>query len=232
MKKLAAVLVVLCLMFTTTMAEVYTTGNVNLRQGPGLNYDKIGSVSEKTELEYLGETSTDARGVDWYKVNYNGRTAWISSKYSELRGETAWQLHPIDSDDEVMDLAEFFMKDLKAFAQQAGLTDFRLVQSESPNQYYNDAAVLGAYYDKIEFIGLYGPGYSVFGVEIGMHIAEARDRLTEAGLVMYDDSGEIMSFEHPANEFSYSFVGEYDSCINLTYMNDVVTELDWSAYTG
>ena len=65
-----------------------------------------------------------------------------------------------------------------------------------------------------------------------MHIAEARDRLTEAGLVMFDDDGEIMSFEHPANEFSYNFVGEYDSCINLTYSGDVVTALDWSAYTG
>ena len=138
----------------------------------------------------------------------------------------------MDPDAQLVELAPFFMQDLRISAEQAGLTGYRVVQSESPNQYYNDAALLGAYCDKTEFIGLCGPGYTVYGVEIGMHIAEARDRLTEGGLVMFDDDGEIMSFEHPANGFSYNFVGEYDSCINLTYSGDVVTALDWSAYTG
>ena len=232
MRKLLAVLLVLSLLCSAAFAEVYTTGNVNLRKGPGLNYDKMGSVTEGTSLEYLGAVSNDERGVDWYKVNYNGKTAWISSKYSELRGETAWQLNPIGSDADTVDLAQFFMQDLEFSAEQVGLTNYRVVNSEARYQYYDDSAVLGAYYEKIEYIGLFGPGYTVFGVELGMNIAEARDLLTEAGLVLYDDSGEVMTFEHHRNEYSYSFVGIYDSCINLTYRNDVVTELDWSAYTS
>ena len=63
---------VLGMLLSAAFAEVYTTGNVNLRRGPGLTYEKLGSVLEGTQLVFLGETSTDARGVDWYKVNYKG----------------------------------------------------------------------------------------------------------------------------------------------------------------
>ena len=143
MKKLLAVLLVLAALMTCAFAEVYTTGNVNLRKGPGLNYGTVGSVPEGTELEYLGEISTDERGVDWYKVVYKGKTVWISSKYSELRGEQIWQLEAYDPHADAVELSGYFMKDLSWSAKDAGLTQFQVVNSESPNQYYNDSAVLG-----------------------------------------------------------------------------------------
>ena len=34
---------------------------------------------------YLGSTKKDARGVAWYKVSFNGRTGWVSSRYGKLR---------------------------------------------------------------------------------------------------------------------------------------------------
>ncbi len=60
-----------------------TTASVNLRKGPGLGYAKITSVSEGTKFSYI-TSSTDDRGVKWYKVYYNGGTAWISSRYSKV----------------------------------------------------------------------------------------------------------------------------------------------------
>ena len=231
MKKLLAVLLVLAALMTCAFAEVYTTGNVNLRKGPGLNYGTVGSVPEGTELEYLGEISTDERGVDWYKVVYKGKTVWISSKYSELRGEQIWQLEAYDPHADAVELSGYFMKDLSWSAKDAGLTQFQVVNSESPNQYYNDSAVLGGY-DRVEYIGLTGRDYCVFGVTLGMEVEEARQVLTQAGLVLCDDYGNTLVFLHPSNEFSYDFVDDYDSSINLYCVDGVVVELDWSAYTG
>ena len=84
-KILAALLTVaFCLSMVAAMAEdgaVWTTGNVNLRKGPGLDYSTIRSISSGTRLEY-DKTSKDDRGVRWYHVSYKSRTGWISSKYA------------------------------------------------------------------------------------------------------------------------------------------------------
>lgn len=61
-----------------------TGGQSNLRTGPGLNYDDIGTLKAGQTATYLGTSSTDSRGVVWYQVNYNGKTCWVSSKYTTL----------------------------------------------------------------------------------------------------------------------------------------------------
>jgi len=61
-----------------------TTGQVNVRKGPGLDYTSIGTLAKGTIVSYLGSTKKDDRGVAWYKINYNGIAAWISSKYSKF----------------------------------------------------------------------------------------------------------------------------------------------------
>lgn len=65
---------------------VRTTGNVNIRRGPGLGYESCGSVSSGTALEYAGEMYTDERGVTWFEVFYKNSTGWVSSKYARLDG--------------------------------------------------------------------------------------------------------------------------------------------------
>ena len=63
---------------------VKTTGNVNVRKGPGKDYAVMGVLSEGITVSYLGTTKKDGRGVAWYKINYNGNVGWVSSKYSKL----------------------------------------------------------------------------------------------------------------------------------------------------
>ena len=63
---------------------VKTTASVNLREGPGLGYNVIVAVTKGKTFTYKGETSTDARGVKWYKISYGKGEAWISSVYSKL----------------------------------------------------------------------------------------------------------------------------------------------------
>jgi|AMZC01.1.fsa_nt_AMZC01002868.1_3 uncharacterized protein YraI len=55
---------------TPTMSGVIrSTENVNLRSGPGTNYEIVLSVRPGTELGVLG-MQTDSRGREWYKVAY------------------------------------------------------------------------------------------------------------------------------------------------------------------
>ena len=70
-------------------AYVQTEGRVNVRTGAGLDYRSLGTVEKGTRLTYLNETSTDSRGVAWYKVQYNSSTSgWVSSTYASLKNYT------------------------------------------------------------------------------------------------------------------------------------------------
>ncbi|MDO5844582.1 MAG: SH3 domain-containing protein [Methanocorpusculum sp.] len=62
---------------------VVTTASVNLRKGPGLDYNVIASVSASSKLMYIAR-ETDDRGTVWYEVAYNNGTAWVSSKYARI----------------------------------------------------------------------------------------------------------------------------------------------------
>ena len=64
--------------------KIKATGNVNVRKGPGLGYDILGSITKGSTLPFLGEVKKDSRGVYWGKVEYKGKTGWISSKYAKL----------------------------------------------------------------------------------------------------------------------------------------------------
>lgn len=59
-------------------------GDVNLRTSPNLNGGKLTSMKEGQTAAYLNGSSVDDRGVVWYKVSFNGKTGWVSSRYSEL----------------------------------------------------------------------------------------------------------------------------------------------------
>ena len=57
-------------------------GKSHVRTGPGLDYKSIGVLHRGEDAKYLGETSVDDRGVLWYKIRWNGRSAWVSSMYT------------------------------------------------------------------------------------------------------------------------------------------------------
>ena len=58
------------------------SGRSNVRTGPGRGYRSIGVLHRDEDARYLGKTSTDERGVVWYKIRWDGRDAWVSSKYT------------------------------------------------------------------------------------------------------------------------------------------------------
>ena len=61
---------------TPMTATMYAQQAVNLRQGPGTNYDKTGSLSTNQSVEVTGYT--DVASGKWYQLS-NG--SFVSSKY-------------------------------------------------------------------------------------------------------------------------------------------------------
>lgn len=255
-----AFLVFALLICYSVLADVYTTGNVNLRAGPGLDYATVGSVPSGTRLTYLGETSVDERGVAWYMVDYKG-TNWVSSKYSELSEEDYLNLadiagmlakqmaedgtvYSMDREDhdvviypyepevakDYIDAAPYYLSDLEMAADALRLENYREVSSEAPYQYYCDTLTIGAY-QVVEFMSIYGPGYTFYGAAVGMDKETVKEMLTEAGLVLFRDDW-CMVFEHPSDENSLIDCNGFDSCINVYYEDGIVTGMDWSTYTG
>ena len=65
-------------------AYVQATAAVNVRSGPGTAYTILGKLSAGDKVEKLGVSGT------WTKINYNGKAAYVSSKYvKDVSGTTA-----------------------------------------------------------------------------------------------------------------------------------------------
>ena len=90
MKRLVSILVLLAMLLAgTALAEGYVEvgATVNVRTGPGLNYDDLGRAHKGDTLEYLDRSAIDNRGVIWYYVDFEDEYGWVSSKYCEYLGE-------------------------------------------------------------------------------------------------------------------------------------------------
>lgn len=61
-----------------------STGQSNVRTGPGLGHSSIGTLYKGESAEFLGKTSVDERGVTWYNIRFNDQDAWVSEKYTKL----------------------------------------------------------------------------------------------------------------------------------------------------
>ncbi|MED3854479.1 SH3 domain-containing protein [Priestia megaterium] len=69
---------------TTPPAEsttyTVTASTLNVRSGAGTSYASIGSVTKGQKLSVVSKSGS------WYKINYNGRTGYVSSDYVQASG--------------------------------------------------------------------------------------------------------------------------------------------------
>lgn len=64
---------------------VYASGGDSyIRSQPNLSGAQLATFYDGTSATYLGESSVDGRGVEWYRVSYRGTTGWVSSRYTYL----------------------------------------------------------------------------------------------------------------------------------------------------
>ena len=57
-------------------------GKSYVHTGPGLKCKRIGILHIGEDARFLGDTSVDERDIPWYKIKWNGRDAWVSSRYT------------------------------------------------------------------------------------------------------------------------------------------------------
>ena len=241
-KILAALLAAALFAGTALAATVVTTGNVNLRSGPGKEYDIVTDIGVGRELEFLGDVSTDLRGVDWYHVGINGKTGWVSSKYADLLDNGGDVDESYDSGDGYdgdggaelsgADLSSCYWKDLAASAAALGLTDYRREEnSEVPNQYSGGGVTLAGY-DIVEDITVTQPGWALLGVSVGMDVDEARSALAAAGLAVAVEGSGYFSAEFPGENAMLQAIDNFGGCVNVEGAGGKVISVNMTSYTG
>ena len=57
-------------------ATKYAKQSVNIRKGPGTDYEKIGSLTMNQKVTVTGQADNG-----WYRISYNGGDAYVSDKY-------------------------------------------------------------------------------------------------------------------------------------------------------
>ena len=63
---------------------IQTNGRVNVRSGPGLEWEALGTLASDVTATYLGNYAEDERGVTWYEISFKGGSGWVSSRYCTL----------------------------------------------------------------------------------------------------------------------------------------------------
>ena len=83
---LVAALLISALLVVPAFAEgaVVTGSGVNLRSGPGLNYQVVDCLPKGASV-----TVTDRSNGEWYAVSYNGTSGFMSSHYLSISEGTA-----------------------------------------------------------------------------------------------------------------------------------------------
>ena len=139
---------------------------------------------------------------------------------------------PANGPTRAVELSGYYLNNLVETANEIGLISYRQVESEAPYQYYDDSVIIAGN-QQVENIVVYGGGYEIYGVSVGMNINAARACLNAAGLD-YVESVNGVTYEHRATEASlFTDAKGHDSCITVWVdETGTVTEIDWSTYTG
>lgn len=72
------------------------SGSVNVRSDAGLSYDKVGHLSKGKKKIIKGYKIAE-NGKKWYRISYDGKAAYVSSKYLGLISKTEYNKKVVKS---------------------------------------------------------------------------------------------------------------------------------------
>lgn len=202
------------LALSLALAVLLSFASIAEADGPATNSGDLPSFADFAE-QYMNELMNNGTV---YSYGRDGAPSEIPGYDAEAAGS-------------YIDASRYYLVNLAEAAKALSLPNYEEVVSEAPYQYSNGALTIGGT-SRAEYFSLSGAGYTLFGAAPGMDIESAKAALSDAGLVLLDDSDGIATFEHPSDERSIIDIEGFDSCINVWYQDGIVTLLDWSTYTG
>ncbi len=90
-----------------------TSDSLNVRSGPGKEYDVIGKVYDSDNLKIIGTIN------NWYRINYNGSEGYVSADYVTLEENQKEEISSVEQQEtvpaetEADDVTEFQISDYK-----------------------------------------------------------------------------------------------------------------------
>lgn len=83
-RRLLALLLAVCALRAVAFAEtaLVTGSGVNVRAGPGMEYEIMGSFTRGSSVEVLSRANPD-----WYAVSFYGQTGYMSSRYLSIQAD-------------------------------------------------------------------------------------------------------------------------------------------------
>jgi len=63
--------------------KLTTSQNVNVRSGPGTNYNRLGELDAGQIFDITGKNPAG----DWYQFNYNGQAGWVRNDFVTVSGD-------------------------------------------------------------------------------------------------------------------------------------------------
>lgn len=218
-----AILVAAVVICACALADVVTTDNVNMRSGPSSDYRVICTIPKDTHVEYVDEKCRANGEVSWYQVKYEGKKGWIYAEYAKYDGvesviASEYDLANIDS---FLDVSVFFGQNLQTSAKYAKLDGLQEVLHDSVKKYFNDKLTFSGA-ENVDFIGLYGGEYTVFGVAPGMEISKAAMMLDAKGLALSSVEEKTISFDCATSAKGY------DSILTMNVEDGTVVSIEFS----
>ena len=192
---------------------VISTGNVNLRNGPGLDYSVIASVGKDTPLGRVIASAVDERGVVWFEVEYKGVQCWVSSVYSKLYvGNVDYTMDRLPFPESGLYPSEYYMLDGGMELMNYYMCNFDIVcsalylddvhEDDGGLRYTSNWALTVEGDEYTEYFVLTDGSYTVYGAKLGMNIEEVKAILEAEGLYYNGESGAEETKE-------YSFLRSY-----------------------
>lgn len=69
---------------TPTAPRMTSNQTVNVRNGPGTNYTRIGELNAGQTLDITGKNAAG----DWFQFDFNGQSGWVRQDFVTLNGDT------------------------------------------------------------------------------------------------------------------------------------------------
>ena len=222
---ISAVLVAVMLICAYALADVVTTGDVNLRSGPGTNYSIIATISEGERLAYLGDNGSGS----WYNVEYEGMEGWISAKYADIVDDLLPVAPQPEEEPEqpaavVREVSVFWNQDLDTAAQMIGLNGYQESLMKPSKKYFDDNLTIAGD-EKVELMVLLGSKYTILGASVGQHVSSAAESIVKRGMVFAGSEPGSVTFNFARNNVE----GYTGSTLTLYATENIITSIEWTA---